>query len=175
MADLEKDYAQSGLTIQYAVLDYFKQFPDKEQRFPSILWSGLRVMTADVFVVPESGTLLGEVLSSKGDVEQGFDIKVNGWLQLEAGEKVSLLRTWNDPRYEPKVQYRYHSNDGLLQIWNLYKRKYGTGQVVEEKWTGNAGFWVETRSDKERVYHCSHGMADPPDFESLVFKITINP
>jgi hypothetical protein len=173
MADAERDYAQSGLTIQFAILDHFKQFPERERRSRSILWSGHRVMTADAFVIPESGTIVGEFLSSKGEIEQGFDIKLNGWLQLQTGEKVSLLRTWSDPRYEAKVQYPYHSEDGLLQVWNVYKRKYGIGNVVEEKWAGNAGFWVETRSDTERIYHCSHGVADPPDFESLVFRIAI--
>ena len=56
----------------------------------------------------------------------------------------------------------------------VYKMKYSGGQVVEEKWTENAGMWVEQISPNERIYHCSDGMAHPPDFESLVFKITIS-
>ena len=51
--------------------------------------------------------------------------------------------------------------------------QYASGQQVEEKWTENAGMWIEEISPTERIYHCSHGMAHPPDFESLVFKITI--
>ena len=47
------------------------------------------------------------------------------------------------------------------------------GQKVEEKWTENAGFWVEATGENERVYHCSHGMASPPDFDSLVYKVSI--
>jgi hypothetical protein len=52
--------------------------------------------------------------------------------------------------------------------------RYPGGQVVEEKWTENAGMWVEQVTPYERVYHCSHGMANPPDFESLVFRVSIN-
>ena len=169
-----RDYAESGLTIQYAMLDHFKRFPDKTQRPDYILWDGLQVKTADSLTVPPEAVVRGECLSSKGDVEQGFDLKLDGWLRLEKGEEVSLLRTWNDPRYVPFVEYSFRSNDGRLWVWNVYKAKYPGGQVVEEKWTGNAGMLVEVISPTDRIYHCSHGMAHPPDFESLVFKISIS-
>jgi hypothetical protein len=51
--------------------------------------------------------------------------------------------------------------------------RHTRGQVVDEKWTGNSGMWVEEVSSNERIYHCSHGMAPKPDFDSLVFKVTI--
>ncbi len=60
-------------------------------------------------------------------------------------------------------------------VWNVYRMIYAGGLVVEEKWTENAGMWIEQDAPHERIYHCSHGMADPPDFESLVFKIGITP
>jgi hypothetical protein len=173
-AVLIRDYADSGLTIQYAMLDHFKRFPDKGERPDHILWNGRQVKTADALAVAAHGVVRGEFLSSKGDVEQGFDLKLDGWLCLEEGEKVSLLRTWNDLRYESLVEYPFQSNDGRIWVWNVYKMKYPGGQVVEEKWTENAGMWVEDSSPNERIYHCSHGMAHPPDFESLVFKITIS-
>jgi hypothetical protein len=171
--ELRMDYAQSGLTIQHAMLDHWKRFPNKDERPEYILWAGLRVKTGDAFPVPKDGIVRGEFLSWKGGVEQGFDIKVDGWLELEKGEKVQLLRTWNDPRYEAAVEYPFHTEDGVLWIWNVYKVRYPDDRVVEERWTGNAGFWVEVISETERVYHCSHGIAKPPDFESLVFKITV--
>ena len=172
--DFVRDYANSGLTIQYAMLDHFKRFPDKKQRPDYIVWDGRQIKTADSFAVATHGVVRGEFLSStKPDVDQGFDLKLDGWICLEEGEKVSLLRTWNDSRYESFVEYPFQSNDGLLWVWNVYKMKYPGGQVVEEKWTENAGMWVEEISPNERVYHCSDGMAHPPDFESLVFKITI--
>ena len=168
-----REYADSGLTIQYAMLDHFKRFPDKTHRPDYILWYGLQVKTADALAVPPQAVVRGEFMSSKGDVEQGFDLKLDGWLRLGEGEQVSLLRTWDDPRYESFVEYPFHSNDGRLWVWNVYKARYLGGQVVEEKWTENAGMWVEVISPTDRIYHCSHGMAHPPDFESLVFRIYI--
>jgi hypothetical protein len=38
--------------------------------------------------------------------------------------------------------------------------------------TRNAGFWIEIVSPNERIYHSSHGLCDPPDFESLVFRVS---
>jgi hypothetical protein len=171
----DKDYAESGLTIREALLDQVKRFPDKARRPEGILWAGLAVNTGDALPVPTEASVRGEFLSSKGDVEQGFDLKLDGWLRLEKGEKVSLLRTWNDSRYEPLVEYPFHSNDGRMWVWNVYKRRFPNGRTVEEKWTENAGLWVERVSETERIYHCSHGFVYPPDFESLVFKITLNP
>ena len=169
----EKDYADSGLTIQYAMLDHFKRFPDKRLRPRHILWNGLRVTTSDGIAAPKDGRVRAEFLKSVGDVEQGFDIDVKGWLQLADGKKVKRLRTWNDPRLQPTVEYPFHTTDGFIWVWNVYKMRYPGGQVVEEKWTGNAGFWIEEASKTERIYHCSHGMANPPDFGCLVFRITL--
>ncbi|MDB6035556.1 MAG: hypothetical protein JWM16_5894, partial [Verrucomicrobiales bacterium] len=41
------------------------------------------------------------------------------------------------------------------------------------KWTGNAGFWIEQLSKNVRVYHARHGAANPPDFESCVFRVSV--
>ena len=168
-----RDYAGSGMTIQQAMLDQIKRFPDKSARPNYVLWGGLQIKTGDTFAVPAEGGVRTEFLSSKGDVEQGFDLKLDGWIRLAKGEKVSLLRTWDDPRYEPMVEYPFHSNDGLLSVWNVYKVHYPAGRVAEEKWTDNAGMWVEEVSTAVRIYHCSHGLTRPPDFEALVFRLSI--
>ena len=168
------DYSKSGLTIQYAILDQMKRFPNKENRPKSIVWDGFKIMTGDKIAVPQKGIIRGEFINVIGDIEQGFDLKVNGWFELRGGEKVESLRTWYDAQYEPVVQYPFFSKDGVIWGWNVYKMKYPGGQIVEERWTGNAGFWVEIKND-QRIYHCSHGMAYPPNFESLVFKISITP
>lgn len=168
-----RDYLDSGLTIQDAMLDHFKRFPDKRQRPGHILWGELEVRTSDCLTVPAHGVVQGEILSSKGDVRQGFDLKIDGWLWLANRDKVSLLRTWDDPQYDPVVEYPYHSKDGKLWIWNVFIRSLPNGQQVEEKWTENAGMWVDEVSKNKRIYHCSHGLLYPPDFESLVFKIEI--
>jgi hypothetical protein len=170
-----KDYADSGLTIREALLDQVKRIPNNAERPQHIQWRGLPVTTGEAISVPTSGIVRGEFVSAKGVLEQGFDIKLNGWLRLDNGDRVSLLRTWNDTRYEPVVEYPFQSKDGRLWVWNVYKRRLPDGRSIDEKWTENAGFWVEKVSETERIYHCSHGYLYPPDFESLVFKITINP
>jgi hypothetical protein len=167
-----RDYAGSGLTIREAFLDHVERFPDKAHRPDYILWNGLRVKTAEAMAVPSRGTVRGEFLSQRGDVEQGFDLKVDGWIELSGGERVHTLRTWNDPAYETTVEYAFQSKDRRLWMWNVYKVQRGD-EVIDEKWTENAGMWVEEVSSTERIYHCSHGMAHPPNFESLVFKITV--
>ena len=138
-----------------------------------IRWGDKWIQTSDAWQVPKSGVVRGEILSVRGDPDQGFDIKVDGWLKLSGGERVGTLRTWNDDRYEPSVEYRFHSDDGILRVWNVYKMRYPGGQVVQERWTENAGMWVERISEDQRVYHCSPGMASPPDFESLVFRVSV--
>ena len=124
-----RDYADSGLTIQYAMLDHFKRFPDKAERPDYILWDGVHVKTADALTVPSEAVIRGEFLSSKGEVEQGFDLKLDGWIRLKEGERVSLLRTWNDPRFVPSVEYPFRSKDGLLWVWNVYKSRHPNGLI----------------------------------------------
>ncbi|MDB6033141.1 MAG: hypothetical protein JWM16_3479, partial [Verrucomicrobiales bacterium] len=114
-----KDYAQSGLDLQYAMIDHARRFPDTKSRPDYILWGGLKITTGDCIAVPRSGIVQGELISCHGDVEQGFDIDVKGWIQLQDGTRVKRLRTWNDPRLEPKVEYPYFSEDGSLWVWNV--------------------------------------------------------
>ena len=171
-----RDYADSGLTIQYAMNDHAERFPDSKTRPKFLLWNGLRVWTSDSISIPREGVVRAEFLSADRSVRQGFDLKSHdGWFELAGGQRVSLLRTWKDSRHEDAVEYRFQSRDGLLWVWNVYEMTYPNGETVEEKWTENAGFWVESVSDCERIYHCSHGMAKPPDFDALVFKVSVTP
>ncbi|MBE7462589.1 MAG: hypothetical protein HS116_03745 [Planctomycetes bacterium] len=168
------DYAKSGLDIQAAMVDLARQFPNKERRPKYLLWNGIKVKTSDQIRVPQEGVVTATFISANPKVTQGFDLKaVDGWLGLKAGEKIPILRTWFDERYEDKVSYPFFSSEGSLKFWNVYKRNWPNGSVGEEKWTGNAGFWVEELGKWRRIYHCSHGLAPSPDFESLVIKIEI--
>ena len=107
-------------------------------------------------------------------MEQGYDLKLDdGWLRLVNGEEVRLLRTWRDRRFEDTVKYSFFSRDNTLWFWNVYKRQWPKGSITEEKWTGNAGFWIEEAVGGKRIYHCSHGMSPTPNFESLVVEIRI--
>jgi hypothetical protein len=169
------DYAESGFTIREAMLDHAKKYPNKRDRPEYILWRGLHVKTSDAFSVPQTGTVKAEFIFAKEEIEQGFDIKVDGWLELAGGEHVPTLRTWKDERYADTIEYPFFSRDGRLWVWNVYRMTYPSGHVIEEKWTENAGFWIEHVSENERIYHCSHGIATPPDFDSLVFKVRVDP
>jgi len=171
----ETNYASLGVTIRTAMLRAAAKNPPSRNQPLAIPWGNKLIQTVDVIPVPEKGLVRGEFLAVNGNPDQGFDVKVDGCLLLANGEQVALLRTWYDPLYEPAVEYEFHSKDGFLRVWNVYKMRYPRGRVHEEKWTENAGFWVETVCERERIYHCSHGAASPPDFGSLVFKITINP
>jgi hypothetical protein len=171
-----RDYGDSGFTVQYAMLDHAKRFPDKSKRPDYLLWSGLRIHTAKCLPIPKRGIVRGKFVSSDSKVRQGFDLKMNdGSIELANGECVPLLRTWRDEQLPDTVEYPFDCRDGRLWVWNIYEMSYLRGERVEEKWTENAGFWVESLDEFEWVFHCSHGMATPPDFASLVFKISIMP
>jgi hypothetical protein len=103
------------------------------------------------------------------------DIKVDGGIRLSDGTCITVLRTWKDPRFEDVVEYPYYSKDSVIRIWNVYEMTYPAGQVVEEAMTRNAGFWIEIVNPFERIYHCSSGLCCPPDFESMVFKLSFAP
>ncbi len=170
------DYGNSGLTIREAMLDHGNRFPDKHKRPKYLLWNGQRIWTSDCLPVPQQGVVRAECLSVDSTVRQGFDLKIqDGWIELADGTHIPLLRTWQDERFEDVVEYPFFAKDGFLWTWNVYEMTYPAGQKVEEKWTENAGFWVEANGENERVYHCSHGIASPPDFDSFVYKLTIKP
>jgi hypothetical protein len=169
------DYEKSGMSIQQAMVDHVEKNPDKASRPEHINWGGISVKTSDRIRVPMAGVITAEFLSAKGEIKQGFDLKVNGWFALVQGEHVPVLRTWRDDRFEDMVRYRYLSHDGFIWVWNVYRMEYAGNKTVDEKWTGNAGFWVESVSETETIYHCSHGACRPPDFESLVFRVKIAP
>jgi hypothetical protein len=167
------DYSQSSLTICDAMIADFEKHPDKATRPDHIRWGDFLVQTSDKLKVPRRGVVTAEFISAKPGVRQGFDLEVDGWFELFDGKKVPLLRTWKDDEFEDTVEYPYKSKDGLLYVWNVYEMIYPSGHRTEERWTENAGFWIEHLSKNERIYHCSHGSAYPPDFESLVFKVSV--
>ena len=172
----EVDYANTGLSIRAAMLDLVAKYPDKAVRPDHILWKGLPIKTGDCFSVATKGFVKLEILSRSPGVDQGVDLKIEGGaICLKGGEEVPLLRTWADDRYEDTVEYPYYSTVGRLCVWNVYKVYFPNGQIREEKWSGNAGFWVEMIDNNQRVYHCSHGNNSEPDFESLVFRLTVAP
>lgn len=170
------DYSTTGLSIQESMVTDFKKHPSKIKGPRSIRWGSHRIQTADLLDVPKEGRIRLEFLSwSNTTVKQAVDISLKGNIWLADGTGVSVLRTWFDLQLENFVEYPYTVNDSVIRIWNVYEMTYPAGQVIEERMTRNAGFWIDIVSPNERIYHSSHGLCDPPDFESLVFKISIAP
>lgn len=168
----EHDYSRSGLTIQQAMLAAVRANPGRRSRPPAIRWEDRVVQTSACVDVPKSGRLVAEFLGRKQGSRQGIDLKVDGAIRLADGQEVTTLRTWQDDRYEDRVEYDFTCKDGKLWVWNVYQ----AGSAVEpQKWTENAGFWVEKVGPAEWVYHCSSGFSPSPDFESLVFRLAVFP
>lgn len=169
----EKDYAGTGLDIQSAMVQHVLENPNGATR--SIKWNGRRLWTVYEVPVPKSGKFAIEFLSAPSEPPQGVDVKaVSGAVVLEAGERVETLRTWHDARFEDVVEYPFESKDGRLKVWNVYSRSWPDGRRTEEKWTGNAGLFVEPQADGSLLFRCSSGPANPPDFDQLVFRLSVS-
>jgi len=170
------DYASSGLTLQAAFLTARKRGEFDRGGPAKLLWNGDVVLNADHLDVPKLGWVTLTILDDKfGGVRQAVDIKAeSGWIELGDGSRVETLRTWSDPTLEESVTYRYSSKSGRLIVWNTYRMEYAGGQTVEERWTGNAGLTVKALDDRRRRYGASPGFAKQPDFEGLVFEVSVS-
>lgn len=173
--DSQIDYSTTGLSITRAMIDDYERHPRRPNGPGCIRWGPLFIQQSDRFPAPNAGIVEAEFLEARSAVKQGFDLKVDRWIQLEMGERISVLRTWKDDKYENFVSYPYESREGAIWIWNVYERILPNGCRTEEVREGNCGFWIEHKSDTERVYHCSHGQATPPDFDMLVFAVRVKP
>lgn len=167
------DYGNSGTTIQRAMVDHALRNPDKKKRLPFILWNGLQIQTFDWLSVKPAGRVRFEILKSSSARKQGFDAEVDGGFELSDGSLVKRLRTWKDERFEDILEYSYTTLNGRMGIWNVYEMEYPSGEMVVERGTENAGFWVERIGELDHIYHCSAGFNSPPDFESFVFRVTL--
>ena len=170
-----KDFAAEGVDIQTAMIRHVQSNPDRTTRTKYILWNGDQVWTSCDLEVPKKGCFSIKFLSDPREPTQGVDVKLkDGAIHLSEGERVKILRTWHDPRYEEVVEYPYASNDGRLSIWNVFHRRWPDGRMTAEKWTGNAGFLIERESNHRWLFHCSSGPQEVPDFKQLVFRFSIS-
>lgn len=168
-----KDYANEGLEIRAAMLDHAKRYPDARTRPDYILWDGAEVRTMASLNTPKSGVLQLSFRSAPTRPLSGVDLKMDtGHIILEAGERVSTLRTWNDERYKSQLQYRFENPDSTLKVWNVYERVWDSGSTTAEKWTGNAGMIVEKLDSYRYRFSCSSGPPPIPDFNELVFELS---
>ena len=174
----EIDYQDAGLSLQRAFVNARKgnRNVPRELREPlSILWGGRDVVTGDVFPIPSTGGVVIERLDGHQELKQGVDIGITrGSILVPGFAPQSLLRTWFDESLPDRVRYEYVADDGLLLVSNIYTMQRG-GDVVIERWTGNAGMCVEEIGPYERIYRCSTGPRPLPTFDDLVFRLTIVP
>ncbi len=172
----EVDYATKGLSIRRAFTDATQKAGPlpKPLRTPlSVRWGEHDIVTADVFEVPPTGRVRLEFLEVDTDVRQGADIQVHPGCELEDGSHVPLLRTWYDPDLPAEVEYEFIAQDGLMRTCNVYEVTRA-GEIHAERWTENAGMWIEEVDRLDRIYHCSHGIPDSSaSFGALVYRITI--
>ncbi len=107
MPSNECDYSLSDFTIQQAMVDHVKRLSDKRRRPLHIQWGNRRVQTSDVREASSRGILRAEFTSGISDVLQIDGVKTAGWFEWEKGEKVLLLRTLKDDRFEEIVEYQF--------------------------------------------------------------------
>lgn len=169
-----KDYGDVGLDIQTAMVRRMRSLPRGAVRAPCIRWNGVDVWTSYDIQVPSRARVRIEFLSDCRPQLQGIDLRAeNGAILLPDGTSVEVLRTWHSPQLADVVEYPFTSGTGRLRVWNVYRRIWPDGRETEEKWTGNAGFQVESEADFSWLLRCSDGPSVTPDFARLVVRITI--
>jgi hypothetical protein len=135
------------------------------------MWGGLDVQNADCISVPSKGRFTLTFISGVLSPRQGVSVKADsGSILLEDGTKVRTLRTEYDDIHEDVVRYGYISNGRKINIWNVYEQAVGTGNLWGQ-WSDNAGLVVESLGPSKRLYHCSGGDNERPDFDDLVFSL----
>ncbi len=171
--ETEHDYGVDGVDIQTAMVRHVRANPDRARRSKHILWNGEALWTCFEVPVLRAGRFRIAFLSEPRTPPQGVDVKAEGGrITMRNGEAYPVLRTWHD-RCEDVVEYPFESGSGLLKVWNVYSRTWRDGRVTEEKWTGNAGMRVDHEADGGWRFRCSASSEEAPDFDHLVFRLTI--
>lgn len=172
----EVDYATTGLSIQAAFTEAVEAAPPLPKPLRtaiSVRWDGHDIVGGDIFDVPNSGRFRLEFLDIDTTVRQGADIQAFPGSELVGERRAPLLRTWYDPDLPASVEYDYLATDGILRTSNVYEVVRSSG-IHAERWTENAGMWVEEVAELDRIYHCSHGTpGSPATFDALVYRLTI--
>jgi hypothetical protein len=168
------DYALSGKSIQDAMLDHHTRSCSAAKGVPSsIRWGAHRVQTADRVVVPTAGTLQLTFHSGRYSPKQGVDLKCeSGHVVLVDGTCVPHLRSYYEAELADELEYRYVSKPGVLRLWNTYQVERA-GSLIDEYWTGNAGFVKESTGEMEWTYRCSMRDDPTPTFDALVFSLRV--
>jgi hypothetical protein len=175
-ADVEVDYAATGLCICNAMLDRAKrrrQLRLPVQKAAVVRWGEHAVATGDIW-----RDLHGDV-EILVRAEAGRD----GWRQgisISASRPVLSTATWleqSEVKFWPSASesefsVRARTAGDEIRVTNVY-RVGGTAQPWVTRWTENAGFWVLTGSPTLRTYHANYYEVAPPTFDDLVFSVEI--
>jgi hypothetical protein len=175
----EVDYSKQDVSIRRAFAEAVQTAGPLPQplRSPlSLRWGSREIVAGDIFEVPADGRVRLEFLEAGARLpvlRQGADIEVRPGCEVEPGSPVPLLRTWHDPEISAAVEYDYFADDRLMRTSNVYE-VLRANRLYAERWTENAGMWIEVRGAYDRIYHCSHGApGGPARFDALVYRVTI--
>jgi hypothetical protein len=174
IADAPVDYAQTGLSIQDAMLhrNHIDRLRGRPVVTPPIVtWGPFLVRTGDVITgIPERGVVRLSVVSAAPGYRQGVQLVApQGRLALDGARPGIEFVMWVDAGVEG-VTLDYESPSGALLVTNVYEIP-GLDRVG--KWSENAGMWVEQNSLVERTYHCNCYATTPPTFDDLVFRLVV--
>ena len=162
------DYANSGLTIQQAIVQEAKRIGKGEGR-GSVLWQGLRVQAFCWMEIPSDGEVKIELVRYKRDDWIGIDLRFEGGGVKGQHGWINRLRTWASSDFDDSVSYQYTSL-GRVSVSIVSKVRFPNGRSSVESLTGNSAFYFE-RLGSEIVGHASHAQSVPPDFDFLEFRL----
>ena len=142
---------------------------------PRIIWDGHSVLTGDKWEVPCKGRLTITIESARPNLRQGIEIQVpGGGLYLLDGTLLSRMQMWSEEGLSDTMTYPYVAPGGKILSCNVYEQTLrGMHEPRVERWGDWAGMWIEDPSANERIYHCNHGNTNPPRFEDLVYRLTV--
>jgi hypothetical protein len=175
-ADVEVDYAATGLSICNAMLDRAKrrrQLRLPVQVPPVVRWGERIVATGDVWRDLHGDVeILVKAKAGRDGWRQGISISTSRPVLSTASwlERPEVVFWPSDSGSEFSVQARMAGDE--IRVTNVYWVG-GAAHAGVARWTENAGFWVLTGSPTFRSYHANFHEVAPPTFDDLVFSVEI--
>ncbi len=129
----------------------------------------------DVVLVDAIPLRVGQVVTltieqAKPSPRQGVSLGTEGMLQIGERKKPQLI-VWADET--PLVaEVVCEATDGLLRVYNVWEPRDGSPGF--ESRLRPSGMIVEELDDGSRRYACNDIEFDNPDFQTLVFRLSIS-
>jgi hypothetical protein len=174
------DYAQTGLSINVSMLDHTRRgrrLGRAVETPPKLSWGGLTVVTGDIWENADANSVISvEISRWRADIRHGVSISSNERVLRPGGQgdrsgqsEIILWPTEDEQRFE----IRCDSSASQIRVTNAYQVG-GDNWSRIERWTENAGLWVDSISERRRVYHCNYYSSAPPTFVDLVFTMSVD-